>query len=270
MKHNILVQEFHEDMVNMRPDFSGSSEWWNKWRQQLRDCALHEDPNRFVTWGPIMITMYCHNTEYAVHEVSFLKTLPDWEQRWRPALKERGEFEMGACLAHPESNATTVHHAFHVAMFEKETGVKISDMDFIFEFGGGFGDMCRLIHRLGFSGRYVIHDLPEFLALQRFFLKASGVAVESGRVELVPDFSSVAALVPKSGKRCVASTWAIEESTPKVMSDFVDMMPLFDHFLFAGGDGCFSRIQREQIEVDWKRWEIPFLKGNMYMMGKRR
>lgn len=32
--------------------------------------------------------------------------------------------------------------------------------------------MCRLVHRLGFAGRYVICDLPELSILRRYYLKS--------------------------------------------------------------------------------------------------
>ena len=35
--------------------------------------------------------------------------------------------------------------------------------------------MCRLFHQLGFSGRYVIYDLPQFSALQAFYLGSVGL-----------------------------------------------------------------------------------------------
>lgn len=213
--------------------------------------------------------MYCGETGYASNEIGHLRSLPDWETRWRPALIERGEFNMPRFPQHPESTSTTIHHAYHLSMFEGKTGVRMDDMSFIFEFGGGYGDTCRIIHRLGFKGNYVICDLPELLALQRFFLEASGIRVAPRAVELVD--SMVAVRPPVAGKSCAISTWAIEESVPSLNDTFASLMPQFDHFLFAlGGDGCFPRIKGELTDIEWHQWEIPFLKGHQYMMGKRR
>ena len=56
----------------------------------------------------------------------------------------------------------------------------LSSSGVIVEFGGGYGSMCRLLHKLGFSGQYFIYDLPEFVALQRYFLKSIGMPVRDG------------------------------------------------------------------------------------------
>jgi hypothetical protein len=212
--------------------------------------------------------MYVGEIGYAPHEIRHLQLLPDWENRWRPAIMEGGEFDMPRFPSHLESTAITIHHAYHLSMFEEKTGICINDMNFIFEFGGGYGDSCRIIHRLGFKGNYVICDLPELLALQRFFLEVSGIKVAPGYVELVCNMSEVVSRIPSVEKKCVISTWAIEESIPSLIEIFVSIMPQFDHFLFAmGGDACFPQIKKTLINVKWHQWEIPFLKGNQYMMG---
>ena len=43
-------------------------------------------------------------------------------------------------------------------------------MKHILEFGAGYGNMCRIIHNLGFAGDYTIYDMPLMCVLQRYYL----------------------------------------------------------------------------------------------------
>ena len=49
------------------------------------------------------------------------------------------------------------------------------NFDFIFEFGGGYGAMCEILHRAGFSGEYYIYDVPSMNKIQEHFLESSGI-----------------------------------------------------------------------------------------------
>ena len=59
---------------------------------------------------------------------------------------------------------------YHLDKWEEKTGLKISDLKSICEFGGGYGAMIKMVHERGFSGKYYSYDFPELVALQRFYL----------------------------------------------------------------------------------------------------
>jgi hypothetical protein len=52
-------------------------------------------------------------------------------------------------------------------------GLDVRGFDFVIEFGGGYGSLCRLFFNQQFKGQYVLFDLPPFSALQHFFEDAS-------------------------------------------------------------------------------------------------
>jgi len=71
-----------------------------------------------------------------------------------------------------------IHQAYHLYQWQQATGQRIDQLSTIVEFGGGYGAMCLLSHRLGFKGRYVIYDLPEFSLLQEWYLSQHGIKPE--------------------------------------------------------------------------------------------
>lgn len=45
----------------------------------------------------------------------------------------------------------------------------------IVEIGGGYGDMCSVVHDMGFKGKYTIYDFPEVQKIQDYYLKSQDI-----------------------------------------------------------------------------------------------
>jgi len=78
---------------------------------------------------------------------------------------------------------------FHLFTLHAATGIHVENVDLILEFGGGYGCLCRAAFQAGFTGQYVIFDLPVFSAVQTFYLRSNGIAVRS-LTEASEDFLS--------------------------------------------------------------------------------
>ena len=46
----------------------------------------------------------------------------------------------------------------------------------IVEIGGGYGDMCSVVHDMGFTGEYTIYDFPEVQNVKRYYLEKQDIA----------------------------------------------------------------------------------------------
>ena len=147
---------------------------WEEFRATLRRFILNEDPRDFTNWKVVRGTMF-HEAD--IDELRFLQALPDWG-RWSEALEETTVGNPKPYWGLKQSSGNFIHQAYHLARLGSEGGRPVEGMDQVVEFGGGYGAMCRLLGRLGFKGRYVIFDLPEFNALQEYYLKSAGVDSE--------------------------------------------------------------------------------------------
>ena len=148
---------------------------WRRFIEQFCDAMAREDPRAFLRWPTIAKAMFVSNQPYLSLELLSLRSRRDWRHRWRPALRESPVGHPLPFWALPWSSGNLIHHAYHLAQFEARTGQAAEQFPAVFEFGGGYGSMCRLFHQLGFSGRYVIYDLPQFSALQAFYLGSLGL-----------------------------------------------------------------------------------------------
>lgn len=138
---------------------------WSYWRRDLWRHALSDDPASFWHWPAVRHTMLVEHFPLG-EQLAYLQT--DWA-RWEAPLSHLG------IDAHYRN---LVNQAYHVKRWEDATGLRLEALGSIYEFGGGYGALAHLARRLGFRGRYVIYDLPEFVLLQRYFLATVGVEVE--------------------------------------------------------------------------------------------
>ena len=148
--------------------YSLANPFWDERRSGLRYSLMTGDINTFLQWPDIGFTMFLGNWPWVDEEYTALQALrPDWLESG--ALNE-------SYLGGPEiyrntgTSANVIHQAYHLMKWEMASGRKVQDLKSICEIGGGYGAMCKLIHRLGFSGKYYIYDLPEVDLLQEFYL----------------------------------------------------------------------------------------------------
>ena len=70
-----------------------------------------------------------------------------------------------------ECSHNNIHHLHHITLFEDYLNISISDLNYIAEFGGGYGNMARLVRMMVPDVTYLIIDLPIFLLIQYAYLE---------------------------------------------------------------------------------------------------
>ncbi len=127
------------------------------------------------------------------------------------------------CDATLMTSHNTVHHLAHLARYEQQTGSQLAACSTVLEWGGGYGNLCRLVHKMSPDiERYVIVDTPLFGALQWLYLSMTlgedRVSLWTGKGE-PPAKGVVIVPVPEVPELDVSvdlllSTWAISECSP--------------------------------------------------------
>lgn len=272
-------------------DVSGNSQAENTWAAVLnyfRYLIATEDPRKFLTWDNLQ-TMVVGNADYVEEELNYLRQRKDWPERWSSAIEESAVGQPRAFTAYPQSSGNLIHHAYHLCRFEEMTSKLVGSFDFVLEFGGGYGSMCRLFHRLGFQGRYAIFDFAEFSFLQQFFLKSldlpcetiDGFRRKANGIVTISDMAQLeeltAALVPASQKSLFIATWSLSETSLELRRKVLELVSSFDTFLFAyqdrfgevDNDRFFTDLKMVKPDIQWHQWHIDHVPGNYYLMGQR-
>jgi hypothetical protein len=197
-------------------DTGAGSDFWRATCRALVTMATESDPLFFMRWEPIRATMVHGASPSIIASWWNLRRSPDWRDTWAPALRHKQYGHPPPFPPMPATNAIAIEHANHLLRFREATSEPFHDAGCIVEFGGGYGSMCRLIHALGFRGRYVIFDLPHVLALQRYYLALQGIDTETNAVNpgsgvrLAADLDTVQHLIGENQFAAI-STWALSE-----------------------------------------------------------
>lgn len=281
-----LRRAFQELPLSDRNGASPSASLWLSNVDHLRECVLNQSPKSFLRWRVISETMFVANAPYISTELDYLKRRPDWETRWRTAIIESPVGRPVPYRFYPASSGNLIHHAYHVAQFEEKTGIEVHNLKHVFEFGGGYGSLCRLFFNLGFNGEYIIYDLPPFSALQRYFLKSIGLPVraldtfgQSGAgIICLSDIERLKTLLAdhlEMSNSLFVATWSISE-VPILVRDLVfPLTSMFGSFLISYQDRFgevnnvefFRRWKETYKDITWSGWHIEHVPGNYYLVG---
>lgn len=179
-------------------------EYWPTMREVFKhDCATLP-LNRFRLWAS------CHNvpfiTQYRTSRFvgeAFYHAARDEEiaqalqENWigcpehvRPELRVTSDFD---------TSMQRIQDIAHLCI----TGFanKLKDMESIVEIGAGYGDMCSVVHALGFKGKYTIVDIPETQPIQAHYLGKQGITPQWSFEDDVATHSDL-----------VIATWSLSET----------------------------------------------------------
>jgi len=268
---------------------SPSEKEWLENANRLRELVLGDDLREFLRWDVVLKTMAVTNAGYVSPELTYLKSRPDWNGRWATAIKESNIGHPIPYWQYPSSSGNLIHHAYHLAKFEEKTEMHANNMSLIFEFGGGYGSMCRLIHHLGFEGKYVLFDLPAFSALQTFFLESTGITVHSfeifesaqSGVLCTSDLEELKEILSKhfeQSNSMFIATWSISETPISLRNSILPLITPFEAFLIAyqaqfgevDNISFFKDWTSAQENIEWQDWQIKHIQNNnRYLIGKR-
>ena len=258
-----LRAEFRALAPGKTEDDSEAAADWLRWRRTLHENLRSRDPRAFLTWKVIRETMLAAPyAGFVSFELSALRAA-GWKT-WKRVIRERMTGLPFPCLFYPLSSATAIHHAYHLWRFQRETGVRVSDFSTIVEFGGGYGSMRRIAHQAGFRGTYVLYDLPEFAALQRYYLTQAGL----GDTIITTDLDTLSGAVERarSGTRLFMATWSLSEAPLELRKNVLALVRDFDAFLIAYQER-FHEIDNRAFFAGWPSLPIAQLPANYYSFG---
>jgi len=234
------------------------------WAQLHSDIVMHLDSNtnieNFLQWPSIKSTMHsagCNRVQYE----ALLNN--NWD-KWKVALKEDSFGNPTLSTFYPATSYASIYHAYSLSQL-KPTG-DVSDIKSIFEFGGGYGSMCKLIHRLGFNGTYTIYDLPGLLRLQEIYL--SKVGVKTDKITLTDT-------LPTIDVDLFIAEWSVGESpielrhkvfeNIKFKECIISFNSLFGNFKNLE---YFDELAKSMPNYEWKLQPIEHLPHNYYLTAR--
>ena len=234
---------------------------WAAYQRELKDAIRDGDLEEFLQWPVIKNAMASgKNTANAEFDEMSIE-----DGYYNIPISEFGKPRV-IC----GRDLNQVHQQYHIWRYEKATGRKIENEKRIYEFGGGYGCLCRLIRTLGYEGDYLSYDLPIMQALQSYYLQQH--SLENSQVDkyrLIDHVKTVPGLF--------IALWSISES-PIADRQVIEHLQETSSFMIA--------FQKKQYKIDNMEYfmdtainlvdfkysitKIEHLPGNYYFIGHRK
>ncbi len=197
---------------------------WTGWAANVRQSFSNGVPLGFLS-HPIlahtMVNARKRGVSITENKLSWIKNVYD-EDKIKLILKEDYIGLPTITNMFFMTSANRTHHLCHLALYKKLAGSDFWDCPSIIEWGGGYGDMARIVRRMNPAVTYTIIDLPEMLALQYVYLSSifgekevnmiltHHDNIQSGRINLISSLSLQEH--DKLRSEGFLSTWALNES----------------------------------------------------------
>jgi putative sugar O-methyltransferase len=245
---------------------------WENYRKRLREDILKKDPRNFTNWKIIRETMFC------IPSTQEYKSLMNSKNRtlWKEVIEESKIGNPKPYYLMKKSSGNIIHQAYHIQQLNNYSDINLSKINTIVEIGGGYGSMCRLIHRLGFKGTYIIFDLPEFLELQKFYLRLNNIPKE--KIFYFSDYKKIKKITNSKQIDLFIGLWSFSECPLELRSEILEYLKKSDYVLLAYQDifrninniKYFKELKKYFNNYDWYNQEISHIKNNYYLIGKNK
>jgi putative sugar O-methyltransferase len=144
--------------------------FWEDIKNKIRTHINNEGVSRFQNWDEIRYTMIANVDDV---EYNYLKQSNNWDI-WKEKINET-VLKPNSHYIEKQSSTNNLHHAYSLQILMENVNCKLTDFDDVVEFGGGYGNMCRLFKNWGHNKPYYIYDIPELIEIQKYYLKENNV-----------------------------------------------------------------------------------------------
>lgn len=249
---------------------------WGSWAGKIRQTFHNQVPMNFLAEPLISFTMVFKRFKGIQDTHKRLQFTQQYipEEQLKYLLKEDGIGNPIISNRKYQTSSNRAYHMAHLGMYKKICGHYFWDTESIIEFGGGYGNMCRVIKKANPSITYIIIDLPELLALQYVYLASLlgenevNIVTETN-IQIIPNkINLVSSELVYEGKialntKTFISTWALSES-PHYLQEYVVNNNFFnaESLLLASLSDENNLLKKIMNFHDIKQIKVPLLEGN--------
>lgn len=275
-------EELAEAINRLKPFTQENYPYANaSWLENL-ECMKREffsnDIFGLLKFPTLQKTMFVGDCEAVDQEYDQILSDSNYETKWKFAMMEN---ELGCPKLYHRNylySGNTIHQTYHLMMYEKRTGVDVLKSDYVFEFGGGYGNMCKIFRNMNFKGRYIIYDLDFFNLIQNYYLSSLGM-IEGKDFDCVSSLDDLSAISTNFTKQSLfISTWALNEVPVSLREEILKNLDnvknylLAYNFSFEGVNNIeyFESFKNRFPKITWDNLIIETLKHSYYLFGHRK
>jgi hypothetical protein len=245
---NIIWSDFDHNSENsqkmIRAKQVNDDTYWPTMREVFKhDCATLP-LNRFRLWASVhnvpLVTQYRTSrfqgeAFYAAYRDKHIAEVltENWigiPEAMAPELRPTHDFD---------TSTQRVQNLAHLLItgFGAE---KLSKFNSIVEIGAGYGDMCSVVHDMGFKGKYTIVDIPETQPIQEYYL---------GKQDIKPQWSFEDDNVTHAD--LVIATWSLSETPLEYRALLMPKIEKTKNWLIMAQSTIFGHAVNDKYFTDF-------------------
>ena len=280
-KKHIISKEIKQQIDNLKyydiSNLIGAKKEWHYNLNELIDSLKNNKLKDFLKLDVIRRTMYISRADFTLSQLYYLPT--------KKYLKENFVGSPLMYYRYPLYSANRIHHQFHLYNFDINFYDFIKKVNFIFEFGGGYGSICENIFRHKYQGKYLIYDFKELSIIQQYYLSNTLDDFNFKNIDFVNELYDMSDLKDKikNSKSLFIATWSISEADLETRKIFKEsILNDFDNYLIAF-QNKFNEIDNlkyfKEFMLNNKRieWELKLIDNSIsknmnqyYLFGKKK
>lgn len=222
----------------------------NEW-QGFKDKIVQEfekHPSDFLRQKTISMTVHPNQQNIAKKYLDELKNNKFITKEIMPTLHDLPIGNPYVCEFFPLVSPQSIQHIYYFFLIKKYLGVFVADSEvcYVLELGGGYGNFCRLVYHYGYKGKYTIIDFSEMHSIQQHFLSYTSA---HNKVLFKAINNKNLSIQPAQGKSLFMATFSLNEMTIKDRQQVEGVLIQFDLIFIGYNKEIFSVNNVEYFEA---------------------
>lgn len=245
-----------------------------QWQQMLEQIQQEyfTHPNNFLKQPTISRTIHPLQPGLANRYVDYLKRDPHIFEHVLPIISDSKVGSPHTICYNNKLSLTSVQNAYYIHHMKNLFNLDVGDVDAIVDIGGGYGNMARVMSKLGFNGSYSIIDFPVMHMIQRWFLQENKITNVNLKTLSHSSFQSV------SDNSLLVATFSINEMPLSDREIIEDNIGRFKYLFIAHNrnfDGIdnveyFNNLKHKLSNTfDVQQFVCPVNQSHRYFVGKK-
>lgn len=195
---------------------------------QKIDDEYSSSPSSFLQKPTIQRTVHPNCQTLATSYLAELQQDRFFANKILPTLRDGTFGNPHTLTAFPQCSPLSIQHVYHLYLIYRTFGIFLPhDAAHILEVGGGYGNLCRIIHQQKYKGSYTIVDFPLMSSIQHNYLSHHDIN------QVIFSTLDVDKLTPPTHPSALIATFSVNEMPLASRAQLEPLYLEFEHLLFA-------------------------------------
>tara|TARA_Y100001960_G_scaffold328468_1_gene417305 strand:- start:1006 stop:1932 length:927 start_codon:yes stop_codon:yes gene_type:complete len=200
---------------------------------QLYDIIDKGDLKSFLRYSFIQKIFFVHNRFFIFKELNKLKKNNNWKF-YKKLLIEDNVGNPVRYFLYPKSSGNKINHVYHLSVLSEYSQINLKKINYVFEFGGGYGCMARIFSKINKNVKYYLFDTEIVNLLQYYYLKHNNLDVgfdHQKKIVLKNKFNKI----NKSFKNnsLFIANWSLSETPINFRKRIISIMKKYKYVLIS-------------------------------------